>query len=210
MPAHYALPIVVTKGRGELPPGSALNPLEPLDLTSSLRQAPAAITNSDGKQYQRRRKFSRDLGAWGKNATCSPHNLSCSNRPSPKCSTLAVLTKVARPSCSATIVYEPPSPLTTKQVTPRAVPVAKERLRQITLGQLIKAKRIVEASGVDGDEAVARSRAQTAATAAAVHIARRASSAVQDCVALMLEDFRLMEHQPAWRQAVAPLLPVRS
>ena len=52
-----------------------------------------------------------------------------------------------------------------------------------------------------------RSRAATATAAAAVHIARCASDAVQDCVALMLEDFRLMEHQPAWRRAVAPLLP---
>ena len=42
MPAHYALPIVASKAREsatERPSGSALNPLEPLDLNSSLRQA---------------------------------------------------------------------------------------------------------------------------------------------------------------------------
>ena len=135
MPAHYALPIVVVKGREsalnartERAAGSALNPLEPLDLNSSLRQGLPALgpisTNSISSGGRRRsRNSSRDLGAWGKPR--SPrHNLSCANRPSPN-RTVVVLTK-SKPS--ATIVYEPPSP--TEQVAPRVVPGAKKEVTQ--------------------------------------------------------------------------------
>ena len=125
MPAHYALPIVVVKGRESaldarterVLSGSALNPLEPLDLNSSLRQGLPTVgpisTNSISSGGRRRsRKSSRDLGAWGKPR--SPrHNLSCANRPS-------------KPSAS--VVYEPPSP--TEQGAPRVVPGAKKEVTQ--------------------------------------------------------------------------------
>ena len=154
MPAHYALPIVVVKGRESaldarterVLSGSALNPLEPLDLNSSLRQGLPTVgpisTNSISSGGRRRsRKSSRDLGAWGKPR--SPrHNLSCANRPSPnrtiadlssldpvkkllKDTVPAVLTK-SKPSAS--VVYEPPSP--TEQGAPRVVPGAKKEVTQ--------------------------------------------------------------------------------
>ena len=136
MPAHYALPIVVVKGRESaldarterVLSGSALNPLEPLDLNSSLRQGLPTVgpisTNSISSGGRRRsRKSSRDLGAWGKPR--SPrHNLSCANRPSPN-RTIAVLTK-SKPSAS--VVYEPPSP--TEHGAPRVVPGAKKEVTQ--------------------------------------------------------------------------------
>ena len=206
MPAHYALPIVASRGRESTatarPPGSALNPLEPLDLNSSLRQAlPAVGPISTNSSRRRGRRSSRDFGTWGR----PPSPRHSENRPSPNRTSFPRGSPNRTSKPSATVVYEAPSPTEAPKVVKKEE--RKERLRQITLSQLIQAKRIVEANGVTGDEAIARSRAATASAAAAVHIAKRASEGVQDCVALMLADFELMEHQPAWRLAVAPLLP---
>jgi hypothetical protein len=132
MPAHYALPIVVVKGREsaldtrtERTSRSAIHPLEPLDLNSSLRQGLPAVdpisTNSIGSGGRRRsRKSSRDLGTWGKPRGSPRHNLSCANRPSPN------RTIVVKSKPSATVVYEPPSP--TEQVATRVVPGVKKEV----------------------------------------------------------------------------------
>ena len=65
----------------------------------------------------------------------------------------------------------------------------------------------MEASVAAGVAASFRRRKASLQAAEAQRSACAAADSVQDCVALMLEDFRMMEHQPAWRLAVAPLLP---
>ena len=109
MPAHYALPIVsrARESATERPPGSALNPLEPLDLNSSLRQAlPAVGPISTNSSRRRGRRSSRDFGTWGK----PPSPRRSENRPSPNRTSFPRGSPNCTSKPSATVVYEAPSP----------------------------------------------------------------------------------------------------
>jgi hypothetical protein len=67
--------------------------------------------------------------------------------------------------------------------------------RNVTLDQLVTSKRTVEASVAAGVAASFRRRKASLQAAEAQRSACTAADSVQDCVALMLEDFRLMDHQ---------------
>ena len=215
---HYQLPIQSTKNRVQgqppLPDLSgrrAIKPPAPIDLNASIGRSSHP---SSGPKQQRSRRPSRDVQAWSNSTSVTPRFVSRepsarehSGRPSPKKST--VVLSGARQSSdptkpSASVLYEMASP-DREPALPRLT--AKEKLRQITLGQLIKSKRTVEAAVASGEEAIATTKERENVAAVAVHDARRASTEVQSWVADMLEDFRLMQHQPAWRAAVTALLP---
>ena len=67
--------------------------------------------------------------------------------------------------------------------------------RNVTLAQLVASKRSVEASVAAGRQASFRRRKASLQAAEAQRSACAAADSVQDCVALMLEDFRLINHQ---------------
>ena len=156
---HYMQPIEAVKGRNaqsEIQRRPLIKPPAPLDLNASIGRR-ASHPNSGSSRQSRSHKASPHR-SWSSSSTVTPRVVSRepsrdpAGRPSPK-KTTVVLSGAAWPAYekpSASVLYEGSA---SPERAP-AGPSAKERLRQITLGQLIQSKRTVEATMASGEDAI--------------------------------------------------------
>ena len=175
--------------------GGRIKRPSPLDLGSALQPGRERSNDTSALSSSRSRRSSKPkvLPAL---ADTPPLN-----RPSPKRTSVVLLAKA---KTAHRILCEEPSPV---KAAPKPKPKAKDRWKLLTLERLQEAKAAVEGAYKAAETQLVQTNEQEEEAATAVVRARRASVDMQEHVQFMLEDFRLMQHQPAWRAALEPLLP---